>query len=248
MLFDYCRKRAEVVCLQETHSSKADELVWTAEWGGAGIFSHGNNNSRGVCILTRKGANIGLYNSMSDPEGRYIITHLISPSQNIYTLCTVYAPNKDNSFFFDALSQNLCDYPAERVIIGDFNVVLNPKKDRYESTQNNWKSHGSLTELMDEHLLRDTWRCRNPDKQFFSWRRDFSRQASRIDMALISNGTDAKCENIMYVPAVGTDHSALFVSINDLKHERGKGYWKFNSNHLSRVDFCKDIEKKINIV
>ena len=190
MIFNYCRSRAKIICLQETHSTKSDEQVWTTEWGGAAVFSHGSNTSKGVCILIQKKANIGIHNIIKDPEGRYILMQLISESQNLYTLCNVYAPNKDNSFFFDALSQNLSDYPAEKIIIGDFNVVIDPKKDRYNSPMNNWKSHASLMELMDEYKLRDTWRCRNNDKQFYSWRRNYTKQASRIDMALISEGTD----------------------------------------------------------
>ena len=50
-IFNFCRDRANVICLQETHSTEKDELQWALEWGGPIYFSHGNSDSKGVCIL-----------------------------------------------------------------------------------------------------------------------------------------------------------------------------------------------------
>ena len=33
-IFNYYRKRGQIICLQETHSEINDEALWTNEWGG----------------------------------------------------------------------------------------------------------------------------------------------------------------------------------------------------------------------
>ena len=54
-IFNYCRNRADICCLQETHSIKHDEVGWELEWNGPILISHGTNVSKGVCILFKKG-------------------------------------------------------------------------------------------------------------------------------------------------------------------------------------------------
>ena len=40
-----------IAFLQETYSSKAQENIWSAEWGGKIYFIHGSKHSKGVAIL-----------------------------------------------------------------------------------------------------------------------------------------------------------------------------------------------------
>ena len=53
-IFQYCRERATIICLQETHSTPDIEQKWKLEWGGNILFSHGESNARGCCILIKK--------------------------------------------------------------------------------------------------------------------------------------------------------------------------------------------------
>ena len=45
------QQKASVFCLQETYSLSEDEKIWSAEWGGKIVFTHGTAHSRGLCIL-----------------------------------------------------------------------------------------------------------------------------------------------------------------------------------------------------
>ena len=54
-IFKYARDRADLILLQETHSDTSSEEQWKHEWGGNIYFSHGNTDSRGVCLLIKKG-------------------------------------------------------------------------------------------------------------------------------------------------------------------------------------------------
>ena len=162
-----------------------------------------------------------------------------------YTICSIYAPNKNNSYFFDALAQNISDFSHEKIIIGDYNVVLNVEKDRYKSSFNNPKNYNSLKDLIHDYNLSDTWRVRNEDTHFYSWKRHESNQASRIDFALLSKGTEPKCENITYLQGIESDHCALFLAIKDVQHERGKGYWKLNVSLLEKQEVKDEVRREL---
>ena len=53
-IFHYLKvKKINIAMLQETHSKTEDETMWTKEWGGEIVFSHGSSSSRGACIIVR---------------------------------------------------------------------------------------------------------------------------------------------------------------------------------------------------
>jgi len=50
-IFTWCRKqKADIIFLQETHSTEKTEAQWKREWGTPFFCSHGANNARGVAI------------------------------------------------------------------------------------------------------------------------------------------------------------------------------------------------------
>ena len=56
VIFTWCRKqKADLIFLQETHSTKAGEYKWKKDWGSEIIFSHGSSNARGVAVLIKRG-------------------------------------------------------------------------------------------------------------------------------------------------------------------------------------------------
>ena len=44
-VFNYYRERANLICLQETHSTAQDEVIWQSEWGGKIYYSHGTSSA-----------------------------------------------------------------------------------------------------------------------------------------------------------------------------------------------------------
>ena len=157
----------------------------------------------------------------------------------------MYGPTRNTSTYYDALSQNLADFSANKIIVGYFNVVLDVWKDRLHSSFNHQNSQRSLFQLMEDYQLNDLWRVRNKDQSFFSWRRPACNQGSRIDFALVSEGFDTKCDNITYIPGIESDHSAIFLSIKDISTERGPGFWKMNINHLQSETLKQNVRNEI---
>ena len=64
--------------LQETHSDPGLGQVIEAELGGKCYFSHGDRNSRGVCILFHPSLKIKIVDERLCSDGRFIarICHL----------------------------------------------------------------------------------------------------------------------------------------------------------------------------
>ena len=223
--------------LQETHSSEDDEKIWTSEWGGRALFSHGTTAARGTCILFKKSFFCNITEIDCDTGGRYIICKIETQSGMCLTLCSVYAPNTDCPVFFQTLENKLSEYTSPKLVIGDFNLVINTSIDRYNSSYNNPRALQAMKSLIKTFNLEDTWRVRNPHQIYYSWRNRAQTQASRIDLCFMSRPLESLCENCTYAHGIESDHSSIFVSIKDKKHERGPGYWKANCSLLNKDDF-----------
>ena len=74
-LFNYLKKHNSpkaIVFLQEMHSTKKVENLWTGQWGcgkGGIHFSHGTSNSTGVLIAFREGLDIKIEATFTDNGG-----------------------------------------------------------------------------------------------------------------------------------------------------------------------------------
>ena len=93
------------------------------------------------------------------------------------TICNIYGPNIDKPAFFSNIEEKLSELSEKRILIGDFNVALDEKLDRYNSTRND-KSKGIpnkknarrvLNSIIKNYQLTDIWRDRNENKLYYSW-------------------------------------------------------------------------------
>ena len=243
-IFNYYRKCANVICLQETHSESVMEGIWKSEWGGKIFFSHGLSNSRGVCILIGNELPYQVVQSLSDSEGRLVIVELEcidNPCKRL-TICNLYGPNKDSPAFFTQAMTLVSKCSSELILIGDFNFVQDPNIDRRGSSNNFQNACTTVEEIKDEFSLIDIWRIRNPESLVYSWMRTKPKYiASRLDYALVSQGVSGFVQNTMYLPGIHTDHLAFYLSVNINSSERGKGYWKFNNQLLKNTSFVQEM-------
>ena len=248
MIFNYYKQRADIILMQETHSSKEIEKIWESEFGGKIYFAHGNPNARGVCTAIKKTVKYKVVKEKCDQEGRSVVIELESmddPRKRL-SLANIYAPNADKPNLFLNVIKLASDMSPNLAIVGDFNLVLDPNMDRSGSLHNPPKSHAILSEICEELMLIDVWRVRNPDKKMFSWMRTRPKYtASRIDYGLISQGLAADCINTMYLPGIKSDHTAFYIALDQIQSDRGPGFWKFNNMHLTNKDFCEKMSECI---
>ena len=236
-LFHYFHKsEAGILLLQETHSTTDIEKQWRAEWGYTVLFAHGTNDSRGVCILIKNKFFCDIHNVFTDPNGRYIIIDITIGNKRL-TLVNVYGPNQDTPAFFESIINLIEGIPNDnRVVGGDFNLVLDVDKDkRGGRPQTHTRAQTVVSAWMEETDLIDIWRIQNPDKFRFTWYKNNPNAIfCRLDFFLVSFGMSAYINNTDIKPGYKTDHSMITLTLSTEGKVRGKGFWKLNCSLLTK--------------
>ena len=168
-----------------------------------------------------------------------------------FLLVCLYGPNKDEPLFYQDLLTKILKYNTSNiVIVGDWNLTLNPELDckNYKNI-NNPRARNEVLRIMNELNLYDVWREENLEEKLYTWKRklDVDKiQMGRLDFFLLTeNVLKYSCsENI--VPGYRTDHSLIELTLN-FKEQEGKGgsFWKFNNSLLFNNKFIQEAKEKI---
>ena len=241
-------KKYDVIFLQETHAIKAEEKMWTTQWGGKIWFSNGSKVARGVAIMFNHKLDATVHNVIRDQEGRSVI--LYATINNIkFSLTSLYAPNIDSPSFFQCTFKEIHRFSPDQVVIaGDFNLALDSRLDRSGCSTNNDKSAIWLNQHFANENLTDAWRWKHPDLNGYTWRRlKPSPKFSRLDYFIISDTFLQYINNIQVHPGYHTDHSSveLLASFGEVKC--GPGYWKLNNSLLRDPVYVDKINCLIDI-
>ena len=132
--------KADIICLQETHSTSIDEFVsWVRTESDNGnnlqrytvVSSPGSARSSGVAILYKP--SFKLATSCTDDVGRLVIAQFLASTSDSapFQVVNVYGPNSrqpGEQFFSSILPQ--IDPAIHSILCGDFNTVVNPQLDR----------------------------------------------------------------------------------------------------------------------
>ena len=250
MFHYFHQKELDMILLQETHSTKAMEKMWRSSWGGRISFAHGDSNARGVCILIRKKAPIKVLRNYTDSQGRMLIVDIEYQGLNI-SVCNIYAPNDDDVGFFTQVFAQLNNTGSfNRIIGGDFNLVLNPTIDKLGGREmTHGKCQKEVLSYMQASELLDIWRERNPEGRNYSWfRRNPKLIAERLDFFLISASLHNVVSNTEIIPSFCTDHSMVTITLQMSKLQRGSGFWKLNTSLLSDINYLEEIKEVISEV
>jgi exonuclease III len=239
--------KADVALLQETHSTPDDEKQWSDEWQGDIYYSHGQQNARGVCILTR--VSHICHNVISDNLGRHVMIDLTVCDRRM-TIVNIYAPNNDDSDFvrgiIDVIETSDND---DRIIAGDFNCVLNDIKDKKggAAVHSNQNMKDLIVSYIEEADLVDVWRKQHPHDSQFTFHRKFRNQFvfSRLDYFLVSFGLSNLVESSLILPSILTDHSLIKITMCIDNKPRGPGMWKFNCSLLHDPDYVLNVKQAI---
>ena len=247
-IFHYVRSLdADIIFLQETHSSKSDEISWKQQWGEKIWFSSHTSNSRGVAVLIRNSVSVTFKSMYNDPNGRYLI---ISASINNIPLIllNIYGPNNDDPEFFIDIFSKLGSFEFSSIICaGDFNVVLGPLD--YQGTQerhSNVKASNMLLALIEEYNLCDIWRHFHEKSKQYTRHQRKPRVLSRLDFILVSENFITNCLQSKIIPGIQSDHSAVLLKFQGILPVRGKSFWKLNCQYLHNDSaFIELIKQKI---
>ena len=242
------KHKADIVFLQETHSTASDENTWAEEWGGKIYFSHGETNAKGVCIMI-KNTHI-IHNVHFDTSGRYIMID-ISMNERRFTLFNIYAPNQDDPNFIKDIINVLELQPNhDRIIGGDFNSVMDNTMDKKggASKHANRNMKHTLISYVNEADLVDIWRKQHTNDRSFTYHCKFKNEYifSRIDYFLISFGLSNMTQSSSICPSILTDHSLIKLTLIAATQVRGPGFWKFNCSLLRDPEYMEHVKHWIS--
>lgn len=246
-IFNLLRGRGnDVSFVQETHSTRERERIWSSEWGGKAFFSHGSSGVRGVAILLSPSTALTVLEVHRDPEGRFLLLQAQCDDWPI-TLLNIYAPTADRPDeqigFLDTLEGLLNDLDISNLVIGgDFNCCLDPSKDGFVRRNDSElpppssaRARLRLSQFADELDISDIWRLLHPEALQFTFRR--SAYSSRLDFWLISEHLTELVRESEILPAALSDHSSVSLLIQAVPSIRGPGIWKFDNALLLDSDF-----------
>ena len=239
------QKRVDVLFLQETHTTPADEIDWGLWWEGSCTLSHGTNLSAGVAVLFRKDANAKVLSSTEVVKGRLLIVKA-EIEGSAFCFANIYAPNRgtERVGFFALLESEVGNYQHDHFIFGgDFNCTLDFTIDR-TSEEPHPQSSQSLSGVIAHLDLLDTWRVKHPQSRQYTWVRVRNNRvsAARLDRIYISKSLSSRLIKSHINPVGFTDHHYVSVELVISPGERVRSYWSFNSKLLQDRTFCKSFE------
>ena len=236
-------RRISIVCFQETHSTKDVAVKWEDEWGSKCFFSHGDSKSVGVSVMFRNGFDFKVNDSILDQNGLYIILDLTVYEQRLTLVC-LYGYNTDKPELFTEILQKSAGFANTSFLFcGDWYVVQNKSDDTYNVIHDrNQNARKKIEELKETFELLYPWRSCYPVDKKFTWRQTSPTKQSRIDYFLVSEDIFSFMEYTKIIPGYRTGHSAIVFNFSASPANRGKGYWKFNSQLLRDSNYI-DIVK-----
>ena len=182
-------------------------------------------------------------------EGSFVIAD-VKTEGKILTLANIYAPNDDNPTFFKNVLNQLTSFECGEIVLGgDYNLVLEVKKDKIggnpKTHKNSLKEVLYIANFLD---LVDIWRIFNPDAKIFTRRRRKPDIHCRLDFFLTSSSLSTTITKANLLPGFKTDHSLITLHLTNNTNPRGPGFWKLNTSFLLESEYVNLIKKTINEV
>ena len=135
-MFLFIRKTdANIILLQETHSSDTDSTFWKSQWGDQAYFSHASHRSAGVSFLFNRFTG-DILEHFNSEDGRWIIV-VVKLDNSLFLICNVYGYNDkaQAKTMFSQIYSKLKDLQkkyedAYLILGGDFNDAPDDSVDR----------------------------------------------------------------------------------------------------------------------
>ena len=241
-VFHYLKQKScSIYCLQDTHFTTKLETYVKAEWGYNCFFASYSSNSRGVAVMFMKKFEFKINDVKRDRNGNFILISFSMKDTDIL-LVNVYGPNRDTPAFYEELAEMVKEYQNHNIIIvGDWNLVLDPQFDSYNYKQiNNPKAKESVETMM--------LGLGNPDCKRYTWRKAKPLKQSRLDYFLLSDYLVSSFEDTDILPGYRSDHSMVTLKLRFGKEMKRNTFWKFNCSLLKDKKYTDEINDEINNV
>lgn len=240
-------KKPNICCIQDTHFTDKCIPYVRSSWGFECYFSNHTTQSRGVAILINNNFDFKFVSVETDDNGNLIRLDFKSCDKTISLFC-LYGPNNDSPDFYSSIRDVIINIDNSCILVGDFNLVLDPTKDYHNYVNvNNPRAREKVLEMMSELNLVDCWREDHIEDIKFTWLRKNPIKQARLDFFLISNELYTIINECNIFPGYRSDHSLITLSLDLDKNIKGHSYWKFNNSLLRDNAFMNKIKETIKL-
>ena len=160
-VFNRFKTKADVIFVQESHSTNKIENDWKNLWDGEIFFSHGSSASRGCMIMFKNTLEFSFIDSKIDENGRFIFIKCIIQG-NKFFLINVYGPNKEQehkNFLYEMHNAATDFYDDEFYHViggGDWNFIEDLELDKKCGIKRLWvESISQITKFKEHFDLSD---------------------------------------------------------------------------------------------
>ena len=87
------------------------------------FFSSFSTQARGISVYIDKKSTLKVTKLYADREGN-VLNLKIKDNENVFVLCNIYGPKKDDPGFFEENINRLTSYDYPYIMTGDFNTTL----------------------------------------------------------------------------------------------------------------------------
>ena len=102
------------------------------------------------------------------------------------------------------------------------------------------------TDINDNNLT-DIWRHMHPEELKFTWKRLRPTPFVRLDYILVSELVCQASVNSDILPGFQTDHSIPVLYLDFATHQKGPGFWKFNTALLEDNEYKTRLNQIVNV-
>ena len=128
---------------------------------------------RGIMVLTRKSCGYQCTNVKMVRDSNTLQFDLKSPSGIMYNVVAIYAPDNKGATYWTELYEYMEKSNPRQILIGDYNVTLDPCLDRCNyKTDNHTQSREVINSWIQREEYIDAYRYLYPTTRGFSWRWD----------------------------------------------------------------------------
>lgn len=236
-----------VLCLQETHFfCLADVKNFERTTGLLTVNSFGAWNARGVSVAFSPAFRGEVKQYVRDDQGRVIVVD-VGYRGKVYKIANVYAPvdNQERNTFFDTLDPYMLG-SGERILIGDFNCVLNQCIDSQGGSlvSRPWKAK-ALRRLVNAYRFVDVWEQLyrfTPGFTFHAQGRSVRLDRCYVDADVANSLVDSEVIQLNTDTVFFSDHCmfvAEFVFGNGVGRQPNR--WRLNTTLLNDEEVVTDI-------
>ena len=232
----------DIVCVQETRT-ESDRDLPRGPWKVYG--SHYSSASRGTAVLIANRLQHTVLASSTDTAGRMVKVQ-IQIDNSTFTIVSIYAPQaterEGQAAFFSSLPID-----QDTILLGDFNLVVDPLLDKSHSTQRDKhlargsRARNSLQALTSTHYLCDIWRHHNPSTTMYTYHynrlHNGGSAGSRLDRIMVPSTMVHQCRKPRITPTAASDHYPVSLEIDTSLVERGYDRYFFNTSLLKDRKF-----------